>query len=55
MKQESNWIGFVQDFGDVVGGVLLGYAIADNLLGHGIFGTMLILASVYLRFYHKKL
>jgi hypothetical protein len=50
----SNWKEFVKDFGDAVGGILVGYSIAESQLGTGILGAILILLSVYLRFYDRK-
>jgi hypothetical protein len=50
----SAWKEFFRDFGDALGGIGVGYAIATNSIIYGTIGTTLILTSIYLRFYKKK-
>lgn len=52
--QGSNWKEFTKDFGDALGGTLVGYAIGRTEIGYGIIGMRLILLSLYLRFYDRK-
>lgn len=52
--KHSNMISFIQDFGDAIGGIFIGNAIATKDLFLGTLGTIFILTSIYLRFYHKK-
>lgn len=53
-KTNSNWKDFVKDFGDAIGGVFVGYAIGKEQIAYGIFGVVLILTSIYIRFYSRK-
>lgn len=50
----SNWMTFVKDFGDALGGILIGYGAADKGIGYSVFGSFLVLLSIYLRFYNEK-
>ncbi len=51
---KSAWKEFVRDFGDAVGGIGIGYAIGHGSIWYGLGGTILILTSIYLRFYNRK-
>lgn len=53
-KTKSRWQDFVRDFGDALGGIMIGYGSAREMLSYTIIGTTLILLSVYLRFYAKN-
>jgi len=44
---------FTRDFGDLGGGVLLGWAIATSNIHYGVGGLIVIGLSIYLRFYCK--
>lgn len=54
MKTESKWLEFIEDWGDGIGGVGIGFAIGTGQFGYGIFGVSCILIALYLKFYHKK-
>ena len=54
MKTHSSWEDFTRDFGDAVGGVFIGYGAATGKIIFPVIGVLLILMSIYLRFYHKK-
>lgn len=51
--RKPNFGDFLKDFGDAVGGVALGYGVALHSTAHMLFGTVLILLSIFLRFYFK--
>jgi hypothetical protein len=51
---KSNWLEFIEDTGDCVGGVLIGYAIAKDQVLTGVIGTILVLLSVFLKHYKPK-
>lgn len=48
----SNWLDFLTDYGDALGGVFLGYGIGKESLLSGIIGVVLLISSIYLRHYH---
>ena len=52
MKQ-SHWLEFIQDTGDCIGGLLVGYAIAKDDVLTGIVGISCIFASLFLKHYYK--
>lgn len=52
--KHPKWVDFTKDFGDAIGGIFIGHAIATNDMLGGIIGASLILISIYLRFYIKK-
>jgi len=54
MGQKSNWRGFIEDFGDALGGISIGYAIGTSQIWYGVVGAILVLTSIYTRFYHRK-
>jgi len=51
--KHSHWQDFVKDLGDCVGGLLVGYAIAERELATGIVGMFCILASLFFKHYYK--
>jgi hypothetical protein len=55
LNRNSAWKEFVMDFGDALGGIGVGYAVGHGSIWYGIIGTVCILASIYLRFYNRKL
>lgn len=52
-NRRPGWQDFVQDFGDAIGGGFIGYACGPGGFGYAMVGIVLILWSVYLRFYHR--
>lgn len=52
--KHPKWIDFTKDFGDAIGGIFIGHAIAEDYLLGGVIGAGLFLISIYLRFYSKK-
>lgn len=48
MKQ-SKWLDFTRDFGDCIGGCLVGHSVAVESLTECLFGLLLILISFYVR------
>jgi len=49
------WVEFIEDTGDCVGGIFLGYAISEKQLTLGIIGIILVLGSIFLKHYKPKL
>ncbi len=52
--QAGNWLAFIRDFGDAIGGIMIGWGLAKELLGYGLAGATLILISIFIRFYNIK-
>ncbi len=50
---KSNLLGFIGDFGDVIGGICLGDASHNGSITETIVGIGLILVCVYIKFYHS--
>jgi len=50
---KAHFIEFIKDFGDAVGGFLLGLGIVPVSLSLIIIGTVLIFLSLFLRHYVK--
>lgn len=51
---KSNWLEFLTDYGDALGGIFIGYGIGNSSLFSGILGTILLIFSIYLRHYHDS-
>jgi hypothetical protein len=46
---KSKWLDFTRDFGDCVGGLVLGHGVAVESLTQAVVGLILILLSFYIR------
>lgn len=52
VNRRSNWLDFITDYGDALGGIFVGYGIAKQDVWYGAIGITLILLSIYLKHYH---
>lgn len=51
--KHSAWLAFIEDFGDCVGGILIGYGLRPLDMSTIVFGGIFIAASLFLKHYNK--
>lgn len=51
--KHSHWLEFIEDWGDCVGGYLVGYSVCGSEFFTGMVGISMVLASIFLKHYHK--
>lgn len=50
---KNKWNGFLNDFGDTIGGILVGVGFCQNDLVMLLVGVTMIITSIYLEYFRK--
>lgn len=52
-KKTTSWRDFLNDFGDTIGGFLVGVGFAEHSLAPCLIGLTMIITSIYLEYFKK--